>query len=284
MLMINEQVLESFRTYLEEYECSRATIEKYMRDIRQLSAFCKGEIRDKTQLIGFKNYLKEKRYAVTSMNSMLAAVNRFLSFSGYGHWKLRYLRVQKSLFAQKDKELKRKEYEQMLQTAKQGRDKRLLMLLQTVCVTGIRISELKAITVESLRSGQARIQSKGKNRLILIPRRLCKALRTYCQERKIHAGLVFITRNGRPLDRSNIWRMMKRLAQKAKVQAQKVFPHNLRHLFACTYYEKYRDIVRLADILGHSSVNTTRIYTMRDTKEQLLQMEKLHLLSDEFTT
>ena len=284
MLIINEQVLESFRLYLEEYECSRATIEKYMRDIRQLSAYCKGEIRDKTQLIGFKNYLKEKRYAVTSMNSMLAAVNRFLSFSGYGHWKLRYLRVQKVLFAQKDKELKRKEYEQMLQTAKQGRDKRLLMLLQTVCVTGIRISELKAITVESLRSGQARIQCKGKNRLILIPRSLCKALRTYCQERKIHSGLVFITRNGLPLDRSNIWRMMKRLAQKAKVQAQKGFPHNLRHLFACTYYEKYRDIVRLADILGHSSVNTTRIYTMRDTKEQLLQMEKLHLLSDESTT
>lgn len=284
MIMLNMHTMEEFRKSLQEYECSKATIEKYTRDIKALSVFCKGKIEDKGQLLAFKEYLEGKRYAAASINSMLAAVNRFLSFLGHDHWKLRYLRVQRTLFAQKDKELKRKEYEQMLQTAKQGRDKRLLMLLQTVCATGIRVSELKAITVESLRSGEARIRSKGKNRLILIPRSLCKALKAYCHERRIHSGLVFVTRNGRPLDRSNIWRMMKCLARKAKVQTKKVFPHNLRHLFACTYYEKYRDIVRLADILGHSSLNTTRIYTMRDTKEQLLQMEKLHLVSCELTT
>ena len=180
--------------------------------------------------------------------------------------------------------MKRKEYEQMVQTAKQGTDKRLLMILQTICATGIRVSELRAITVESLKCGQASIRSKGKNRLILLPKSLCKALKEYCREQNICSGLVFITRNGRSIDRSNVWRMMKRLAQRAKVQAQKVFPHNLRHLFACTYYEKYHDIVRLADILGHSNVNTTRIYTMRDTGEQLKQIESLCLMKCELAT
>ena len=278
MLTLDSYMLEEFRKRLIEYECSKATIEKYMRDVKVLAEFCNGQIEEKTQLLDFKEYLKEKRYTATSINSMLAAVNRFLTIFGYDHWRLRYLRIQKSLFAQKDRELKRKEYEQMVQTAKQGTDKRLLMILQTICATGIRVSELRAITVESLKCGQASIRSKGKNRLILLPKSLCKALKEYCREQNICSGLVFITRNGRSIDRSNIWRMMKRLAQKAKVQAQKVFPHNLRHLFACTYYEKYHDIVRLADILGHSNVNTTRIYTMRDTVEQLKQIESLFLM------
>lgn len=278
MLTLDSYMLEEFRKRLIEYECSKATIEKYMRDVKVLAEFCNGQIEEKTQLLDFKEYLKEKRYTATSINSMLAAVNRFLTIFGYDHWRLRYLRIQKSLFAQKDRELKRKEYEQMVQTAKQGTDKRLLMILQTICATGIRVSELRAITVESLKCGQASIRSKGKNRLILLPKSLCKALKEYCREQNICSGLVFITRNGRSIDRSNVWRMMKRLAQRAKVQAQKVFPHNLRHLFACTYYEKYHDIVRLADILGHSNVNTTRIYTMRDTGEQLKQMESLCLM------
>lgn len=278
MLTLDSHMLEEFRKRLIECECSKATIEKYMRDVKVLAEFCNGQIEEKTQLLAFKEYLKEKRYTATSINSMLAAVNRFLTIFGYDHWRLRYLRIQKSLFAQKDRELKRKEYEQMVQTAKQGTDKRLLMILQTICVTGIRVSELRAITVESLKCGQASIRSKGKNRMILLPKSLCKALKEYCREQNICSGLVFITRNGRSIDRSNIWRMMKRLAQKAKVQAQKVFPHNLRHLFACTYYEKYHDIVRLADILGHSNVNTTRIYTMRDTGEQLKQIESLCLM------
>lgn len=278
MLTLDSHMLEEFRKRLIECECSKATIEKYMRDVKVLAEFCNGQIEEKTQLLAFKEYLKEKRYTATSINSMLAAVNRFLTIFGYDHWRLRYLRIQKSLFVQKDRELKRKEYEQMVQTAKQGTDKRLLMILQTICVTGIRVSELRAITVESLKCGQASIRSKGKNRLILLPKSLCKALKEYCREQRIGSGLVFVTRNGRSIDRSNIWRMMKRLAQKAKVQAQKVFPHNLRHLFACTYYEKYHDIVRLADILGHSNVNTTRIYTMRDTGEQLKQIESLCLM------
>ena len=279
MLRIKQEELMAFRLHLKESECSKATMEKYMRDVGALAAFSGGEIKEKSQLLEFKEYLIQKRYAATSINSMLAAVNRFLSFSGFDCWKLRYIRVQRALFAQKDRALKLKEYERMLLTAKQGPDQRLLLLLQTICATGIRVSELRAITVESLSSGQARIQSKGKNRIILIPSGLCRLLKQYCRERNILSGAIFITKNGRPLDRSNIWRMMKRLAQKAKVQAAKVFPHNLRHLFACTYYEKYRDIVRLADILGHSSVNTTRIYTMWDAQEQLMQMEALPLLN-----
>lgn len=279
MIEMDGKALAAFQAYLEERECSRATIDKYMRDVRTLAVFCSERIREKAQLIAFKEELIKKRYAAASINSMLAAVNRFLSFSGHESLKMRYLKVQRALFAQENRELKRREYETMIETAKRRSDKRLCMLLQTICATGIRVSELRAITVESLESGQAHIQSKGKLRQILIPSSLCRILKRYCRDARIRTGSIFVTRTGRPLDRSNIWRMMKGLAKKAKVQTQKVFPHNLRHLFACTYYEKYRDIVRLADILGHSSVNTTRIYTMRDTREQQKQMDKLQLAS-----
>lgn len=284
MLAINEGVLESYRLYLQEHECSRATIDKYMRDVRQLGAFCGGSIQEKSQLLGFKEYLLEKRYAIASINSMLAAVNRFLSFAGYDLWKMRYLKVQRTLFIKESRELKRREYEAMLQTAEKQCNKRLSMLLQTICATGIRVSELKAITVESLSEGHACIQSKGKLRHILLPAKLCRMLKRYCQEAKIRTGSVFVTKSGKPMDRSNIWRMMKQLAHKTKIQAEKVFPHNLRHLFACTYYEKYKDIVRLADILGHSSINTTRIYTMSDTFERQKQLDKLCLLLISTTT
>lgn len=279
MPVINDRILEMFKGNLQESECSRSTIEKYIRDVRMLAVFCNGVIMEKKQLFAFKEYLKEKRYAATSINSMLAAVNRFLSFIGHEDWKLRYLKVQKDLFVHESRELRRKEYETMVEFAKRSADKRLAMLLQTICATGIRVSELQAITVESLSAGQARIYSKGKLRLILIPKTVCRELKRYCKDRQICSGSVFITRSGKSIDRSNIWKMLKRLAQKANVQPKKVFPHNLRHLFACTYYEKYQDIVRLADILGHSSIDTTRIYTKINTKEQILQIDRLGLLS-----
>ena len=284
MLNLNHTALTEFRVYLQERECSRATIEKYMRDVRALAQFSGGQIEEKSKLLAFKEHLRASGYAISSINSMLAAVNCFLSFFGYDSWKLRFFKVQRKLFVDEKRELSRDEYEKMLLEADRRSDKRLFMLLQTICSTGIRVSELPAVTVESLHCGQARIHSKGKVRLILLPAQLCRMLKRYCKEMKIRSGSVFITKKGHPLDRSNIWKMMKRLAAKAGVGLSKVFPHNLRHLFACTYYGKFKDIVRLADILGHSSINTTRIYTTKNMTEQTRQMDKLSLLANYFTT
>jgi len=278
VLELNRDTLSTFRAYLEERECSRATIDKYMRDIGKLAQVCGMHIGGKADLIAFKERLLAEQYAVTSINSMLSAVNRLLVFAGCESWKMRYIRVQRALFADKDREMTQKEYERMVEVAKGQRDEWLALLLQTICATGIRVSELSAITVESLKCRQARIYAKGKVRQILIPAQLCTMLMRYCKERRITSGSMFVTKNGLPLDRSNIWKMMKRLAQKAQIALQKVFPYNLRHLFACTYYEKFGDIVRLADILGHSSVNTTRIYTKQNAGERLRQINTLRLL------
>lgn len=281
---LNETVILEFANYLQVRECSKATIEKYVRDIRALKSFCGEQIEDKSALLCLKEHLLKSGYANSSINSMLSSVNCFLTYSGYGEWKLRYIKVQRTVFADRDKELTQKEYLRMVEAANKTGDVRLAMILQTICATGIRVSELCSVTVESLQCRRARINSKGKVRLILLPKQLCIMLKHYCKARGITSGIVFRTKNGLPLDRSNIWRMMKHLAQKARVQLQKVFPHNLRHLFACTYYEKYQDIVRLADILGHSSVNTTRIYTKRNACEQLRQMGTLGLIVDLHTT
>ncbi len=209
---------------------------------------------------------------------MLAAVNCYLKYAGHPEWKLRFLKIRRGTFANRSKELSQDEYERMVSKALEHGDDRLALLLQTICATGIRVSELQAISVESLNSGRAELRSKGKIRMILIPRKLCQMLRRYCREQRITDGCVFVTKNGQPLDRSNIWKMMKRAAEEAKVKTKKVYPHNLRHLFAQTYYKKYKDIVRLADILGHSNVDTTRIYTAKNGQEQQKQIEHLSLL------
>ena len=208
---------------------------------------------------------------------MLGAVNAFLAFVG-SEWRLKYVRVQRRVFLPADRELSQTEYERMVRAAEQQGDRRLSLLVQTLCALGLRVSELKAITVESLASGEASIRNKGKLRTILIPEALAKKLRVYCTERAITTGPVFVTRTGKTLDRSNVWKMLKRLADAAKVLAKKVFPHNLRHLFARTHYRKFKDIVRLADILGHSSIDTTRIYTMHSGKEERRQLGQLRLI------
>lgn len=277
MLTLDQNTIQRFKTYLEDRECSRATIQKYLHDIHLLAEFCAGKVEEKGQLIAFKEHL-QNCYAPTSVNSMLAAINRFLDFSNRQDWKLRFVKVQRATFASRETELCREEYERLVSAARRKGDERLAMLIQTICATGIRVSEVRAITVESLHRGRAELRSKGKIRLILIPRQLCKALLRYCREQSIKRGQVFVTRTGRPLDRSNIWKMMKRLAAAAKIKAKKVFPHNLRHLFARTYYKRYKDIVRLADILGHSSIETTRIYTIKDPQEQQRQVDQLCLL------
>ena len=278
MIKLNDKMLAEFTTYLIERECSAATVAKYLHDVRELRSYCDGRVKDKTTLISFKQHLQEQGYAASSINSMLAAVNRLLDFAGLSMWKLRFLKVQRTIFSAKEKELTRQDYEKLLKAARIEGDERLELLVQSIAATGIRVSEVRAVTVESLRKRQAVIHNKGKVRTILLPKKLCKDLESYCRKRGIREGQVFVTRTGQPLDRSNIWKMMKRLAARAKVASGKVFPHNLRHLFARTYYKAYKDVVRLADILGHASIDTTRIYTSRTGAEQQRQIERLPLL------
>ncbi len=278
MIKLNDKMLAEFTTYLVERECSAATVAKYLHDVRQLKSYCGGRVKDKTALIAFKQHLQSQGYAASSVNSMLAAVNRFLDFAKVPMWKLRFLKVQRTVFSAKERELTRQDYEKLLMAARLEGDERLELLVQTIAATGIRVSEVRAVTVESLRKRQAVIHNKGKIRTILLPKKLCRDLEAYCGKRAIRQGPVFVTRSGRPLDRGNIWKMMKRLALRARVEPGKVFPHNLRHLFARTFYKAYKDIARLADILGHASIDTTRIYTTRTSIEQQRQIERLPLL------
>ena len=277
MLALNDKTIGEFRRWLEEQEYSRATVSKYLHDVRALADYAGGEIADKNHLNGFRRYLEAENYSPGSINSMLGAVNCFLTFLGCD-WRLHYVKVQRKTFLPESRELTQREYERMAQTAEALGDGRLAMLLQTLCALGIRVSELRAVTVECLQSGEAVIQNKGKLRPILIPKGLAQKLRAYCRKRGVEHGPIFVTRTGKPLDRSNIWKMLKRLAALAKVAAEKVFPHNLRHLFARTYYQKFKDVVRLADILGHSSIETTRIYTARSGHEERRQLDQLRLI------
>ena len=277
MLIITEATINAFASFLAEREYAAATISKYVHDLRLLMDYAPDGIPDRAALVGFRAYLEQRGYSGASVNSMLGAVNLILAFLD-SDWRLKYVRVQRKTFLPADKELTQAEYERMVRAAENDGNERLALLVQTLCALGIRVSELRAVTVESLRTGEAHIQNKGKLRTILLPDALCRKLAAYCKRRGIVSGSVFVTRTGRPLDRSNVWKMLKKLAALAKVLAKKVFPHNLRHLFARTHYQKFKDVVRLADILGHSSVDTTRIYTARSGKEERRQLGQLRLV------
>ncbi len=269
--------LSDFKKYLLEQERSPHTISKYVHDVCVLLRYADGKTLNKETIIGFKSFLGE-RYAVSSANSMLAAVNRFLEFIGRGGLKVKPFKIQRSLFISEEKELKRGEYLLLIEAAKRQKNERLMLIVETICATGIRVSELRFITAEAVRDRQAKIDCKGKHRVVFLPFSLCALLKKYMQKQKITAGAVFVTRSGKPLDRSNIWRDMKMLCNASGVSPKKVFPHNLRHLFARTYYASQKDLSRLADILGHSSVNTTRIYTMESGLTHSRQIENLHLV------
>lgn len=262
---------------LTEEEKSRATIEKYMHDVKSFFVFVGDEPVDKEKVIEYKQYLAQA-YAPASVNSMLVALNRFLKMMGWYECVVRLLKIQKNVFRDHKRELSKKEYFRLLKAAKKKRSLRLYYLMQTICATGIRVSELRFITAEAVRMGRARVNLKGKIRTVLLPAPLCRILKGYISERGIQKGSIFITRNGRPLDRSNIWHEMKAVSEAAGVGREKVFPHNLRHLFACTYYRMEKDLSHLADLLGHSSINTTRIYTMVSGEEQSRRMEALGLV------
>lgn len=277
MRKITSDVLNSYRFYLINEEKSPATLEKYMRDITEFAGYLSGREFDKSDVLAYKEKISEK-YAVASINSVLSSLNSFFGYCEWYELKVKTIKIQRQIFASSEKELTKNEYERLLGAAKSRKNERLYYLMQTICSTGIRVSELRHITVEAVKNGQADIRCKGKHRTVFLPYSLCRMLMRYIGEHKIKSGAVFITKNGRPLDRSNIWSDMKKLCKEAGVSEKKVFPHNLRHLFARTYYTVQKDIVRLADILGHSSVNTTRIYTMETGEIHRRQIQRLGLL------
>lgn len=276
MPVLTEKIAD-FKKHLIEQERSPFTIEKYIHDTRVFLEFADKRTIDKELVIDFKSFLGE-RYATSSANSMLAAVNNFLRFIGRAELRVKPFKIQRALFVPEEKELCRNEYLRLIEAAKQQKNERLMLIVETICATGIRVSELKFITVESVGTRRAEIKCKGKLRTVFLPQKLCKLLKKYIQKQKITAGAVFVTRNGKQLDRSNIWRDMKKLCSLTVVSPQKVFPHNLRHLFARTYYSLEKDLSRLADILGHSNVNTTRIYTIESGQTHARQIEQLNLV------
>lgn len=272
---LNQKMLVSFREELIRDEKSEATVEKYLRDLKSFVRYGGEEPLNKELVVRYKQSLTE-RYAPVSVNSMLAAVNRFLKWLGRGDCTVKSLKIQPRSF--RERELTREEYYRLLRAAKEAGKERLWLLLQTVGTTGIRISELRFITVEAVGQGSARVRLKGKNRRVLLPGKLCGLLRRYAKGQGIRTGSIFITHTGRPLDRSNILHEMKALCPLAQVEPEKVFPHNLRHLFACLYYNQTKDLCHLADVLGHSNINTTRLYTTLSTTQHLRQLEHLRLL------
>lgn len=274
---LSEDLIEKFKNHLIEEEKAFATCEKYIRDIRAFFVWTLGNAINKQKVLDYKEYLT-KKFAPASVNSILSSINSFFEFNRWHEMKVKMLKIQKQIFAGEDKELTKAEYMRLLDAAKSKSNERLYLLMQTICSSGIRVSELQHITVEAIKEKRAQINCKGKMRIVLLPKELCKMLYGYAKKQKITSGPVFVTKTGKPLDRSCVWKMMKALCQSAQVAENKVFPHNLRHLFARTYYSLQKDIVRLADILGHSSVNTTRIYTMETGEIHRRQIQKLGLL------
>ncbi len=277
MEKITLENVSKFMGYLTEEEKSPSTIQKYQRDILAFMDWAKDRYIDKGLVIKYKEYLLGN-YAPSSVNSVLSSLNSFFEYSGEHKLKVKMLKIQKSVFLDKSKELTRGEYTRLLETASLRKNKRLYYIMQTLCSTGIRISELKYITLETVTEGRSTIRSKGKLRTVILPDRLCKMLKKYADKNSIKSGSIFVTKNGNPIDRSNIWSDMKKLCKSAGVSEDKVFPHNLRHLFARTFYSVQKDIARLADILGHTSINTTRIYTMETGEIHKRQIQELGLL------
>ena len=274
---LTSALIQKYLTHLQEQERSAHTIRKYAHDLTALRTYLHGEPLTKTALIGWKAQLVAT-LAPASVNSMLVAVNGYLTYMGWPDLKIKLLKIQKTVFVDESKELTRTEYEQLVRAAERQENERLSLVIQTICATGIRVSELRFITVEAVQCGRAEISNKGKRRIVFLPTALRKLLTAYLCEQNKSSGPVFTTRSGKPLDRSNIWRDMKTLCQSAGVDPKKVFPHNLRHLFARTFYSIDHDLSRLADILGHSNISTTRIYTAECGAVHAQQVNRLRLV------
>ena len=275
-MIITKHSICEFGKYLRCEEKSTATQEKYLRDIQAFCKYTDGNEITKERVVEWKKYLLEAGYAVRSVNSMLASVNGLLAFLGLSDCKVKNVRMQRQTYCTEDKELTKAEYLRLLQASK--KNEQLNLVLQTICGTGIRVSELQFFTVEAVQYGEITVDCKNKTRTILVPGKLKNLLLNYAKRYNITVGAIFVTRTGKPLDRSNIWSAMKKLCEAAGVKPSKVFPHNLRKLFARTFYGIEKDIAKLADILGHSSINTTRIYIMTTGFEHRRKIERLGLV------
>lgn len=276
---LSEKDIQHFTQYLAESEYAQGSIEKYLRDVRAFAAWMGAAPVTRDALVRWKEHLLAKSYRPETINSMLSALNRFFVFQGWEDFHVKYLRIQRRLFRSEKRELTKEDYSRLLEAARRQGKERLALLMETICATGIRVSELKYITMEAIQSGRADISLKGKIRTILLPGKLCKKLRKYAAKQKNTSGEIFLTRSGKGLTRRQIWAEMKALCKEAGVSAAKVYPHNLRHLFARTFYRVYKDVAHLADILGHASINTTRIYLISTEKEYTRQLEQLKLIS-----
>ncbi len=275
---LTAEQIEAFDRHLRAEERAPGTIEKYLRDVREFTACLKGEAATQTAVVAWKNELLARALAPCTINSKLVALNAFFRFAGWEDCRAKTLRLQRQTFRDADRELTQTDYRRLLDSAKQSGKKRLFLLMEAICSTGIRVSEVAYLTVEAARTGRADVRLKGKIRTILLPNRLCRKLLKYAKKQKIRGGQIFLTRNGTPISRRQIWAEMKALCARAGVLPGKVFPHNLRHLFARTFYKLSQDIVQLADILGHSSIETTRIYLIATGAEHARQLERMKLL------
>jgi site-specific recombinase XerD len=278
---IGAKEIAAFEAHLRLGERSSGTIEKYLRDIRAFAMWLGERPLDKEAAIAWKEHLRTKHYAPATVNSMLIAVNQLFRFLRWDDLRVKTVRIQRQIFRRRDKELTKEEYVRLLETARGLGRERLALLMEAICATGIRVSEVQYITVESAGAGRADITMKGKIRTILLPGRLRRKLLKYAKKRNIKSGEIFLTKTGKGMSRRQIWAEMKAICEKAGVSASKVFPHNLRHLFARTFYKACRDVVQLADVLGHSSVETTRIYLISTGDEHARRMDRLGLVFDE---
>lgn len=273
-----EAMIKTYEKYLNHQEKSPATVEKYLRDVRAFFDFLHNETVDKEDVIAYKQHLIEAQYAVNSINSMLASVNSFLCFNGKADASVKGLKVQQKIYSDAQKELTRPEYEHLVRTAENMGKIRLSLAMQTFASTGIRISELTYFTVESITWGEIAVSCKNKNRRILIPKALKKKLLDYADKQGIYKGIIFRTKTGKALSRKNIWEELKALAKQAGVNSEKVYPHNFRKLFAREFHKGEKDIAKLADVLGHSSINTTRIYVIGTGKEHQRRIDSMKLI------
>ena len=275
---MSEKDIRDYRECLVSEERENGTIQKYMRDIRAFSEWVGEKNVSKELVLKWKEELCQKEYAASTINSMLSAVNGFFRFMGWEELKLKFLKIQNRTFRDQEKDLCKSEYERLLSAARQQGKERLWLLMETICGTGIRVSEVKNITAEAVKKGRAEISMKGKNRIILISNKLRKKLLSYAKKQKIVSGAIFLNGKGNVLSRQQIWQEMKNLCKEAGVERSKVFPHNLRHLFATVFYAACKDIVKLADVLGHSSIETTRIYLISTGEEHMKQLDRLGLV------
>ena len=276
--ILTSEAIQGFKKYLREEEKSENTVEKYLRDVQAFAAYSGGAEVTKESVIAYKNKLLSENYAVRSINSMLASLNSLFAFLGWTDCRVKSIKLQRQIYCPEEKELTKAEYLRLVNTARQTGNERLNLVLQTICGTGIRVSELQFITVEAVRCGEAVVSLKGKTRTVFLVKDLQKKLLRYTAEQGIQSGCIFVTKTGKPMSRTNIWREMKKLCEDANVNPNKVFPHNLRHLFARVFYGIEKDIAKLADILGHSSINTTRIYIISTGNEHRRRMEHMRLI------